>query len=338
MVKVLSNRVFFCFNLLLLTIVTATCLAQAQPGDGAAANSPSKTDAVPPTQRVVLKVGDLQITQAAFEQYLADLESTEGPADMSRKKIGDNYASMLMLSKMAAEQHLDQSPQVQRLIDIDRMQVMSNAEFTKLKSESKTTPEEIRAYYDSHLEDYDVIRMRRVFIWPGVIESGAKGAQGLTVQQATALADAVRQVYKSHGDFSRIQKLINDTPHGKDGVNVDPEPLSFQRGELPGRYNDLVFRLQEGEWTELHDAPGAYVFLQVVSRSRRELKEVTPQIELSLEAKKLKEQLQSLKKKTGVWMDETYFASKSPGPASNAEPGAPGQAKNNSERGEKDER
>ena len=47
-----------------------------------------------------------------------------------------------------------------------------------------------------------------------------------------------------------------------------------------------------------------------MKKSRRDLKEVSPQIESKLQAQKLREQFDTLKKQTGVWMDETYFISK----------------------------
>jgi len=293
-------------NVLLVTAVAATCLAQVPPGsDSAAANSPSKTEAVPPNQRVVLKVGDLQITQAAFEQYLADLEAQQGPAELSRKKLGDNYASMLMLSKIAATNHLDSSPEVVRQLAIDHMQILSNAEFAKLKAQAAPTPEEISAYYNAHLADYDVVQVRRIFVWAG--DQASKTQHTLTAQQADALAGAIHHAYTSGGD---VDKVIHDTPHNSEDVVADATPLSFQRGEMPATLNEAVFALKEGEWKEFHNGPGAYAFFHVVKKGRRDLKEVSPQIEKKVQAQKLREQLDSLKQQTGIWMDETYFVSK----------------------------
>jgi len=76
----------------------------------------------------------------------------------------------------------------------------------------------------------------------------------------------------------------------------------------------------------------------LVSRSRRSLGEVTEQIEKKLQNEQLREELKALKKKTGIWMDETYFASNAPASGSSTEPDAPGAGKSSTERGEKDER
>ena len=311
----LRFRLLFCFNLIIIVAVAAACQAQAQPSD---AKSPSKgtpasteNSSTDNEDKVVLKVGNLQITKKAFEQYVADLEASQGPGDASRRKLGTNYADMLMLEKLAMADHLQDSPDVVRQLAIDRMQILSNAEWAKLKTQSAPTPEEIKAYYNGHLDDFDTVEMRRLFIWAGAKDANAKGGkEGMTVPQADALAAAVRQAYKSGADFSRIQKLINDTPHGTDDVTVDTDPITFSRKDLPKELHDTAFSLKEGEWTELHNGPGSYIFLQAMKRSRKDLPTVSSQIEKYLQGQKLRAELQSLKQKTGIWMDETYFVAK----------------------------
>jgi hypothetical protein len=320
--------------LIVFTILAVVAQAQAQPG---AESSPKPASGSPSTadpNRVVLKVGDLQITQAAFEQYIADLEAQQGPADLSRKQLGDNYAAMLMFSHMAAANGLDQSPEVKRQLEIDRTQILSNAEFAKLKAAATPTPAEIKAYYDAHLDDYDVVYMQRIFIWtdlkPGEVRKGSQ----MTMEQAQKLAADIKQTYASGGDYSQIQKLVNDVPHTPEEVVIDKEPLMFYRGELPERMAS-AFSLKPGEWTELNDGPGAHVFLHVVKHGRRELSEVTAPIERKLQNQKLKDEIASLKKKTGIWMDETYFASKTQASGSKPQPEAPGQSKSSADRGER---
>jgi PPIC-type PPIASE domain len=306
--------------------------AQAQPGAGAEnpANAPSKTSAAPPDQRVVLKVGDQQITQAAFEQYISDLESQQGPATLSREKLGDSYASLLMLEQLAKANHLDTSPDVIRLLAIDRMQILSNAEFAKLKAEAAPTPEEIKAYYNSHLDDFDVAEVQRIFIWSG----DPNKPHSMTPAQAKALADAVRNAIKSGGD---VPKVVSSAPHSPDEVLADTAPLRFRRGELAPGMNDKIFALKEGEWKEFDNGPNEYVFVHLVKRSSEDLKDATPEITKKVAAEKLRDELSKLKSKTGIWMDETYFASNTPKPSSNSKPEPSGQSKDSTERGEKSE-
>ena len=327
-------RFLVCLNLIVLLVLAAACQAQAQPGSEASTNASTPTSTTG-GQEVILKVGDLQITKATFEQYVADLETQQGPAELTRKQLADNYASMLMLAKMAAANHLDASPEVQRQLAIDRMQILSNAEFARLKADAKTSPAEIKAYYDSHLEDFETVEMRRFFIWSAGNAPDAAKRQVMTIAQADKLADAMRQAFKSGGDISQIRKLINDTPHATEEVVIDDQPLPFQKGELPPTLEQAAFSLKPGEWTEMHNGPGYYVFLKVVSRGHKDLNEVSPQIEKKLDAEKLREELESAKKKTGIWLDEAYFASKGPMPTPTTQPESSGQSKSTTDRGEK---
>jgi parvulin-like peptidyl-prolyl isomerase len=331
-VSIKAHR-FVCCTALLGVTFSVAGQAQAQPGSdsgnsGGNAVAVSTTNPSAAKDKVILKVGDQQITQQAFEQYIADLEAQQGPADLSRKKLADNYSSLLMLSQQAVAKHLDTTPDVVRQLAIDRTQILSNAEFAKLKEKATPSAKEIKAYYDAHLDDYDVVKIRRVFI----LATHKQGDQGMTREQAKAMADAVKNAIATHKD---VIATINGIPHGRTDVVADPDPLTFQRGELPPTMDKAAFDLKEGQWTQLSDNPDEFVFIQLVHRSRKPLDEVSSQIEKKLQADQLREELDALKSKAGIWMDEEYFASKAPVATSTTQPDASGQGKSGAERGER---
>ncbi len=51
-------------------------------------------------------------------------------------------------------------------------------------------------------------------------------------QQATALAAAARKAYASGGD---IKKVLAEAKPDPGSIAFDGEPITFQRGELPGK-------------------------------------------------------------------------------------------------------
>src|SRR5579875_2875866 len=316
-------------SLLTVGLVSGVCLAQASSSSnsstatGAPTPSTAKTT-LPPDQRVVLKVGDRKITQAEFERYIGDLEEQQGPATLSREQLGKDYADLLMLSHLAVEDHLDTSPKVLRQLAIDRTQILSNAEFAKLKAEAKPTPQQISAYYNAHLDDYDIVTLRRVFIF----KRGPDRPKGVDPAEAKPLAEKIRQAYATGAD---PKKLIQDP----ETVVLDDKPITFPRGEMPEYMEKVAFSMQKpGEWKELANDPGALVLLQLVSRSRMSLSEMTPRIEKKPTNEKLREELDALKKKSGIWMDEEYFASQKPISVPSATPESSGQGKSTNERGE----
>jgi parvulin-like peptidyl-prolyl isomerase len=324
--------------LVLSALITVGCFAvaapaQSNPGTDAASPkgnaTPSATTNTPAKDRVILKVGDQQITEGAFEQYISDLEAQQGPADLSRKTLGENYSSLLMLSQQAKANHLDTSPAVERQLAIDRTQILSNAEFARLKEEAKPSAQQIKAYYDSHLDDNDLVKIKRVFI---LATANPQNGKGLNREQGQAIATSVKEAIRSHKD---VIALIQATPHDRTDIVADPDPLTFVRGELPPTMDKAAFALKEGEWTQLSDGPDEYVFIQLIQKSRKDLNEVSSQIEKQLQADKLREELKALKEKSGIWMDEDYFASKAPVPGSTTQPDASGQRKSGAERGER---
>ena len=320
----MRSRILLCSTALVGAMLSTAGQAQAMPGsDSGAPNATATTK-----DKVILKVGDLQVTQSAFEQYVTDLEAQQGPADLSRKKLGENYSSMLVLEQKALANHLDQTPDVVRQLAIDRLQILSNAQFAMLKKEATPSAQQIKAYYDAHLDDYDVVKIRRVFIFG---HPDPKNGEAMTREQAKSMADAVKSAIAGKKD---VIAAINAIPHGRTDVVADPVPLSFQRGSLPPTMDKAAFALKEGEWTQLSDNPDEFVFIQLVNRSRKPLDEVSSQIEKQLQAEHLREELNALKSKTGIWMDEEYFASKSPVSPSTT-PEASGQGKSGAERGEK---
>ena len=297
---------------LLSCSLTAAAYAQQpstpnySPSSSAASTAAPAQSVVPPSERVVLKVGNVRVTQAEFESLLSTLEAQQGPADLGRRAIGENYASLLMLAQQAVAHHLDSAPDVVRQLAIDRNQILSNAEFASLKAQVKPTAEEISAYYSAHLDDYDVVMVRRIFVWKKV-------GQGMSSADAHALADAIRQAYASGSD---PKKLIHDP----NSVVLDAEPLGFRRGELPEKMAKPAFTIKEGEWAVIDDNADTLVLQQLVNRSRRDLKEMSPFIEKQLQSEKLKTELENLKKQSGVWLDQDYFAPARPTPGFGPQP------------------
>ena len=115
-------------------------LAHAQePAGSTSAATSSVKQAPSDADRVVLKVGDVQVTKEEFESRIRDIEpghAEEGASDKDRQRLGDDYASVLMLSQQALAKHLDASPEVARQLAIARMQVLSDAEFASLMQQA----------------------------------------------------------------------------------------------------------------------------------------------------------------------------------------------------------
>jgi len=305
------RRVRIVLYFLLISLITGVGQAQDSRSQNSAATSTSPTSTPPkkaalPADRVILKVGGVQVTRAEFESMIGEFEphgdpDKPGAEDKDRRSLGDDYASVLMLSQQAVASHLDASPEIRRQLIVDRMQILSDAQFARLMSQTKPSAEEISQYYSSHLEDFDRVKMRRLFIWK--VGAGSTNTKGLPPDAARARADAILQAAKSGGDPEKLTESFKGSEEGL----LDPEAIPFARGALPAKLDKVAFALKPGDWAEADDTPDKLILFHLVERDRRPLSEVSSLIEQRVHGKKMELKLAELKKKAGIWMDERYF-------------------------------
>jgi hypothetical protein len=167
--------------------------------------------------------------------------------------------------------------------------------------QAKPSFEEVSQYYSAHQSDYDQVRIRRLFIWKQ--KDNSKDAPVLSSAAAKERADQIRKVYAGGTD---AQKVADDLRKSGDGM-FDAQPLLFPRGELKRNMEKVAFGLKEGEWGEVEDTPAALLLIQMVKRDRKQLGEVSSNIEKNLQGQKMQALLDDLKTKAGIWMDEKYF-------------------------------
>jgi parvulin-like peptidyl-prolyl isomerase len=256
---------------------------------------------------VILKVGNQQVRREDFESGIGNFEGEkQGLAEKDRRKLGDDYASVLMLSQKALEQHLDSTPEVVRELAIDRLQTLSNAEFESLKRQSEPKPEEIRQYYSAHLSDYDEVQIRRLFIWKR--HGDSKVGAGFGSQEARAHADAILRASSAGSDANKLAEELKDSK----GALLDTTPSIFPRGELPAHMEKVAFAMKQGEWSEVEDTPDRILLITLVKRDRKQLGQASSLIEQELRGQKMEALLDEMKKNAGIWMDEKYFGTVAP--------------------------
>ncbi len=298
--------------ILIILLASSFCWAQQSSTTAAGATAASTPDSsnsnLPPDQRVVMKIGDTQFTQKQFEEMYGDFLKDQAGAPVPKKKTtAENFAGGVMLAKEAEAQGLNKKPEVARELEMNRIQILSNAEYNELQDKAKPTPQQVGDYYNANLDDFDTVSIRRVFIFK---QSDHTNGHGVPAAEAKQRADAIRKALASGGD---AKALIKDT---KDAL--DAEPLTFRRDDLPSVMKQ-AFDMKPGEWSQVADTPDSLILFEVVKKRRLTLAQATPEIEKKLQGKKLREEMDALKKKTGVWLDDQYFA----GPASAATSSVP---------------
>lgn len=295
--------------------MAATGYAQVSPSASGSPASKSaaagvKKRAVPASERVVLRVGNAEVTEAEFESRIADIEGQpdrdkEGSLEKERRRLGDDYASVLMLSQQAVASHLDATPEIRRKLEVGRIQILSDAEFASLMNQAKPTQEEVRQYYEAHADEYQEVRLRRLFIWKRGPDT--QNRRGLAPEAARARADAILKTSAEGGDTTQLTEEFKKSDAGL----LDPKPLAFPRVELPPAMEKVAFSAPVGRWSLVQDTAESIILIQLLKRYRQQLGEVASSIEQELQNQTMRAKLNELKKNAGIWMDEQYFGTAS---------------------------
>jgi parvulin-like peptidyl-prolyl isomerase len=294
----------------------AAAPAAAKPAKKAeAAKSP-----VEGPEKVVLKVGNEKFTQADM-QFLIDSLSPQlqqAVARQGKKPLGDQYAIMSVLSQQAEKDHLDSTLAFRQQMALHRLQALAQAEYDKMAEDIKVTPEEVSTYYKSHASEFDEAQIREVIIRKKP-EGAKEDSPGLPAQEAESRAQEIRKELAGGTDPKQVAEKFSQ----ENTVMIDAEPRTIRHGQLIAALDKAAFDLKEGAISDPLETPQALAFLQVVSRTHSEMKDVSKDIENTLHQEKVQAALDELKKKTPIWMDEEYFKSPSetaPAPASSPQP------------------
>ncbi len=281
------------------------------------AASPAKPEAAPaqaaqtPGDKVVLRVGEKEVTQGDLDALLSKLnpQVQQTVARQGKRPFGEQYAMMLILSNQAVDHHMDSSPEFQRQLAAQRMQMLAQAEYDALTRQAAVTPEDASKYFTEHQTEFEEAKVRQVVIRKKA-DDAAADAQGLSVADGRARAEEIRKALTSGTEANKAVKDLS-VPNV---IVIDAEPRNVRRGQLLPELDKAVFQLKDGEISELHETPQVLVMAQLISRRQLQQKDVSREIENKLKQQKIDAALADLRQKNPIWMDEQYFSAP-PAPA-----------------------
>jgi len=285
--------------------------ASAAPAVAADADTPNK---------VVLKVGDRGVTAGDLDYFVSSLpqQGQQAAKQAGRQALGEQYAAGVALEQQALREHLDQDVEFQRQLELTRMQGLAKAEVQKLYGEITVSPDEISKYYAAHPEEFETLEVRRIVVRSKPASTNPPAA-GVDADAAKARLETIRKELAAGKDQAEIAKEFKDQSEGF----IDAKTQSVKMAQFGPDWRDTVSKLKEGEVSDAHPAPDGFVALQLVKRSTQDLKEATGEIDREMKQQRLQAAVEDLKKKAGVWMDDTYFTPPAPAPPTSPAPPTP---------------
>jgi parvulin-like peptidyl-prolyl isomerase len=154
----------------------------------------------------------------------------------------------------------------------------------KVGSRIIITPVDVSEYYRAHAEEFsqpEEIKLRAILIRP---------KSGLDPEKALDLAQLISRQLREGADFAELARTYSDGPGATDGGMLGYKT----RGELLPEIEDAVFRLKDGETSEMLQTGMGYFFFKVEERRQPKsvtLSEARRQIEDAIYSERAKEKM-----------------------------------------------
>lgn len=283
---------------------------QAEAGGAPPAASQAPAASAPAdgsADKVVLKIGSDQITEAELNALVSKLDPKAKAviARKGRRPVADEYIRVYLLSRAAVEQHLDQSPSVRQELQLQRDQILSQAEYDKITEANPVSEEEISSYYADHRAEFETVQTQEILIRKKIADPNNKDSwQGMPPEKAKTTAETFRKALLKGKDPAEVSAGY---PVSSGVLLIDKTPRTARRADMQAFLAQAVFDVSAPGVTEVLETPTAFIVVKVFSHQKPELKDASGQIRVKLQRQKLDAEVEAMKKKAGVWMDEEYF-------------------------------
>ena len=263
--------------------------------------------AAPDPNQVVMTVGDEKIT---FKQY-NDLIQTLPPNVQAaargpqKRAIAERLVELKVLAKEAEKRNLDQTAAVKQQLAFQRENVLANALYGDMIKTAKVDDVAVRKYYDDHKSEYETAKGRHILIrMKGSAVPLRAGQKELTDEEALAKAQEIRKKLEAGGDFATIAKEeSDDVQTGAKGGDLG----TFKHGQMVGPFDKEAFTLQPGQLSEPVKTQFGYHLIKIDERTTTPFETARTEIVAKLAPDAAKKDLDEMKKKANVTLDESFF-------------------------------
>jgi len=245
------------------------------------------------------------ITRAEFEKLVNAIDP-QMPAPR-RQQLADAYSRMLIMSDIAEQRGITNTPEAQQILRFARMQALMQLLGRQVQKEAANVPPaETEKYYNEHAQQFEQGEFQRLFI-PKTPPGGEKPPEEKTL---TAEGEKIRAAAAAGGDFEKLQKQTYDDL----GIKTPPPPTAagtLRRESVPPS-QAVVFDLQPGQVSQVLNEPGGLYIFKLQSKKKLTLPEVTPEINRALEQERMREAVDKITKSVKPELNQAYFGAGAP--------------------------
>ncbi len=289
---------------------------QIAPGTPAVKPPPQPAPAAAPApiapDTVVIEVAGQKFTAAELDKLIAGLPPQLQQTARMQPQI---LSQLFFYKKLAAEAEKDglekQSPYKEAL-EINRLQVLAQAELTSHQNSLTISDADKEKYYKEHPEKYKEAKVRAIFVaFNPTGKPAPDGKKVVTEAEAKAKIDDLRKQIVAGGDFGKLARENSDdsSSAAKDGDFGVIKPNST----YPQPVKTAVFALKAGEISQPIRQPSGFYLLRLDALDVQPYNEVFPQIATDLRQELFNDWVKGLQAEYKVKVENpAYFTPRSP--------------------------
>jgi parvulin-like peptidyl-prolyl isomerase len=267
------------------------------------------------------------MTRSEFNDLMsnlpANLRQQLGPdTPETRRRLAEQLGEIMSYAAEARQQRVQEQPAARVQLFLQQESTLASLLYQHLVETSRPAEAELKAWYDAHQKEFENASARHILIrFQGSRVPLKEGQKDLTPEEALARAEALRQRILKGEDFAAVAKAeSDDTGSGQNGGDLG----TFGRGRMIPEFEEVVFSQPVGEISPPVRTQFGYHLIQVMKRGTQPLEELRADIEKRLATENADKTMKSVKEKSRVFLDETYFGKpQAAQPSAAAQPSKP---------------
>ena len=260
-----------------------------------------------PPDKVILTVGDVQITAAQFDLLVQMLppQSQVKARGEGRKQYAESLARILLLAQEGKRRKLDETPAFHVQSMIQRSNLLAARTVEQLNQENNVPEADMRKYYDEHQSEFEQVRARHILVrMQGSPVPMRPGQKDITEAEAQAKAQELHKKLVAGEDFEALARAeSDDTQSGAAGGDLG----TFRHNQMVPAFDEVAFKLKPGELSEPLKTQFGYHLIRVDSRQSPTFDEAKPEIEQRLKPGVAQKVLQDFEKQGNAVYDPEFF-------------------------------
>jgi peptidyl-prolyl cis-trans isomerase C len=260
-----------------------------------------------PFDKVIITAGDTKFTVGEFQQMVDALPeqfraAARGP---SKRQFAEQLIRIKIMADEAKRRKLDQKPDVQRQMELQKDNLLANALLQDMAANAKVDDAAAHQYFDQHKSEFESTHARHILVRmkgsPVPLQASKKD---LAEEEALAKAQEIRKRLLAGEEFATVAKAeSDDVGSAEKGGDLG----TFRHGQMVPQFDQAASTVPVGQVSEPVKTQFGYHLIKVEQRDVKTFDEVRPDLEKRMRPDMAREAVETMRKQVPVTLDPSFF-------------------------------